>query len=100
MIYQMRTATISQGKQQEATQWALKVAKYLSEKYAAVNVQVLRNINGPLNQVHWAVGYASLGVMEETRAKWRTDEGYQDLLGEASALFGPLVVDNFYRVVE
>jgi hypothetical protein len=100
MIYFLRTATISQGKQQEAIQWAIKVAKYLNDKYPEMNVQVLRNINGPLNQVHWAVGYESLAVMEESRAKRLTDAGYQDLLGETSELFDPLVVDNFYQVIE
>ena len=102
MIYLIRSATAHQGKQGKAIEWALKVAKYFNDKYSDVNVRVMRNINGPTNQIHWAVRYGSLAAMEKNAAKWSTDAGYQDLLVEAGEqeLFAALVVDNLYRVVE
>jgi hypothetical protein len=89
-----------QGKYGEAVEWALKVAKYFNDKDSGMRVRVLRNINGPWNEIHWSVRFESIAAMGESRASWPTDEGYQALLAETEGMFEPLVVDNFYEAVE
>jgi hypothetical protein len=102
MITWVRTANISDGKLQEAFSWAVKVAGYINKKFEGVNVQVVRNVGGPVFQVHWVATYKSLASFEE---KWKQidgDEGYQGLLAEIrqqAAFIGTSIVDSLYETV-
>ena len=101
MVYMVRSVRTEAAKDAEAVQWAVKVAAYVNETYPSINVRVLRNINGPLQAVHWAVRYESLAALEEISAKLGADAGYQELLAETEGMFVPgTLVDNLYRTVE
>ena len=78
------------------------MAGYLNEKYPSAKVQVIRNVNGRLDQVHWMVSYESLADMEELGKQLQEDAGYGELVAEAQGkgLFdGSTIVDNLYATV-
>jgi len=102
MITFVRTATIHDGKVQDAFAWAVKVANYINEHISGVNVQVVRNIGGPIYQVHWVSNYESLAAFAERMKRVETDAGYQQLLVEGRQqllLIGSSIVDNLYETV-
>ena len=99
MIVFVRTTTIRPGMAQEATQWALDVAKYVSDNSDA-NVEVVRNISGPRNGIHWTVRYESLAEAEAVGAKFAQDAGYLAMIANVSELFDSPLVDQYYQVVD
>ena len=102
MIYQVRSARVHEGQGRAAVQWATKLVTYLNDKYPDVNVQLLTNVNGPWDQLHFVSIHESLATMEQWRSKVGPDNGYQELLAEMTAqelLVGSSVVDNFYSTV-
>ena len=100
MIYMLRTSRM-QGDWAQAIQWANKIAQYINEKFPEVHVQVLLNVNGPRDQIHWSARYASLAAFEEKGAKIESDLGYQALVEEAGEMLVPgALEDNFYRTVD
>lgn len=100
MIYLVRSTTMRPGRGQEAIQWALEVAKYVSDNYPDSHIEVVRNISGPRNQIHWSVRYESLAVSEAVGAKLATDRGYQAMLVKAAELFDSPLVDHYYHVID
>jgi len=69
---------------------------------SGAHVQVLRNIGGPVWQVHWISNYESLAAFEEMRKRIEADEGYLKLLGEGrdqQLLVASSVVDRLYEVI-
>lgn len=102
MITWVRTANIHDGKIQEAFSWAAKAANYINKKFEGVNVQVARNVGGPIYQVHWVATYQSLASFEKLGKQIESDEGYQGLLAEIrqqAAFIGTSVVDSLYETV-
>lgn len=100
MIYMIRS-TRMEGDWDQSVQWAVKVAQYINEKFPEMHVQVLRNVNGSLGQIHWSSRYASLAVCEEIMAKVEADPGYQALMEESQELFDPnFTQDHYYRTVD
>ena len=100
MVYLVRSARAQQGRSQAALPWAFEVATYLNENYPQVNVKVLRNISGPIDQVHWVARYESLAALEETRNTMAKDETYQKLVGAFQSIFVlESAVDNIYATV-
>jgi hypothetical protein len=102
MIVWVRTANIHDGKMREAFGWAAKVASYTNQKFPGVNVQVTRNIGGPMSQVRWMASYESLASFEKLMRQIESDDGYQALLAEVrqqAALIGPSVVDALYETI-
>jgi len=100
MVYLVRSARAQQGRAQVALPWAVQVANYLNEHYPEMNVQVVRNVNGPIDQVHWLVRYESLAVLEATRKKLDNDDDYQELVGAFQSIFVlSSAVDNIYATV-
>ena len=81
MVYLVRSARAQQGRAQVALPWAVEIANYLNENYPETSVKVVRNINGPIDQVHWVAQYESLAALEETRKKLEQDGAYQELVG-------------------
>ena len=65
----------------EAIEWAVKVANLVNSKYPD-SIQVLRNISGNVQQVHWVVSGESLGQIERMMADIFADAEYQALLAE------------------
>jgi len=81
--------------------FAVKVATYITENLGT-QIQVLRNVGGPVNQVHWIATYESLAEYEASMKKIENDEGYQGLLGELqepSLYIVSSVVDNLYESI-
>lgn len=100
MVYLVRTADIQNGKTQEAFELAAKIAAHINQDVEGMQVMVLRNLNGPLNQVSWVAGYESLAALETLSAQLGADPGYQELAAEAQTLFvGSSFIDNLYQTV-
>jgi len=100
MIYLVRTAEIQEGKTEAAFELATKIAGHINDHISGINVLVLRNLNGPLNQVSWVASYESLAALEERSAVLAADSGYQALAAQAQSLFvGSSFVDNLYSSV-
>ena len=65
-------------------------------------MQVQRNVNGPVYQVHWVITVENLAQVDELGQKLQADEGYMSLLGEAreQGLFDVAsIVDNLYQSI-
>ncbi len=102
MITLVRSANIQQGTAVEAAfEWAVKVAMYNNEKHG-LNMQVQRNVAGPVYQVHWVLTVESLAQLDELGKRMGADEGYNSLLADARerGLFDVAsIVDNLYQSV-
>jgi len=101
MITWVRTADVRDGKNIEATQWALKAAAYVNEKYN-LNISVQTNVAGQLNQLHWVGTHDSLANYEVVSMKIFEDTGYQQLAKEAveqELFFGVSISDSLYRTI-
>jgi hypothetical protein len=101
MITWVRTADVRDGKALPAVEFGLKVAGYVNDKFG-LEVSLERNVTGMLNQLHWVVTYDSLAAFEEIVAATSADEGYQQLLAEATEkelFFAKSVVDKLYQSI-
>ena len=100
MIYNVRSGEILDGKMAAAMEFAVKVASYVNANYPGLNVQVLRNVSGLVNQVHWVASYESLAALEEANAEINADPGYQEIVATAEGLFAASThVIRTYRTV-
>ena len=102
MIIWKRTANIHDGKAMEAFAWAVKVASWANQKYPGTKMQVIRNVGGPLYQVHWTATYDSLASWEKAWKQIEADDEYRALLAEVrqqGALVGVSVVDSLSEVI-
>ena len=102
MITWVRTANMHDGKGQDAFAWAVKVAHYVNGKFSGANVQVVRNVGGPVWQVHWVANYESLAAFEEIMKTLEADSGYLELLGEArdqKLFISNSIVDSLYEAI-
>jgi len=102
MITWVRTANINDGKGRTAFAWAVKVAAYVNENVSGADVQVMRNIGGPVWQVHWVANYESLAALAEVMKQIEGDAGYLEVLAEAQdqkLFIGTSIVDNIYEAI-
>lgn len=98
MITIVRTIEITPGKEKEATEIARKQGQYINDHYA--KTQVMRNIGGQLNQLHWVVNYESLVAMEAFRKKITADADFQVLIAKGEGLFvGGSAFDSIFEVI-
>lgn len=101
MITLVRTVDIRDGKLLPATEWAIKAAGYVNDKFG-LNAVVQRNVNGKVFRLHWVVTYDSMADFEEAGAATFADEGYQQLLAESTEkelFFASSVTDNLYQSI-
>lgn len=101
MITAVRTATMTDGNAMAGFAWAVKVGGHITQN-VGINVQVLRNIGGPVNQVHWVSNYESLADYEAGLKKIYEDAGFQQLFAEAAEqkLFvSSSIVDSLYETI-
>jgi hypothetical protein len=99
MITSVRSASVHDGKLFDAITFAVKIAKYMREKFS-LNTQVSRNVGGPIYQLHWITTYPSLADFEKTGRQVEADEGYRSLLAELrqqNLLIGTSVTDSLYE---
>ena len=100
MITFVRTLEISQGKGKEATEWLLKAAKLFKEHYPETNLQVMRNVGGKANQLHWVDTHESLGAWEEMSKKVEANADLRALFVEGEGLFvDSSNVVSFYETI-
>ena len=81
MIYAVRSADVKHGKLEETFEWGVRVAAHVNQKLGT-NLQVLRNVGGAGQRIHWVATYDSLAAYEATGVKIVADEGYQVLVAE------------------
>ena len=99
MVYFVRSDRFVGSKAQEAIEWSLKVADFVSKKYNT-NVEVLMNVTGLQTEVHWLARGESVGEIEKLFGKLLSDPEYQKLLGETEGLFvDGTLRDHYYRSV-
>ena len=101
MITFVTTADIRQGKEAEAFQFAVKLSSYVIENFSTIkDLQVLRNLSGQTNQVHWVGVYESLADVEEINKWMAEDAGFREKTASSSELFiEGSFVDRFYAQV-
>jgi hypothetical protein len=101
MITFARTGDFQDGKQPAAMAWAIKVTDYLNE-VLGLNIQVMVNVGGKVNQLHWVGTFDTLAAYDEAMEKIAADQGYMELFAEAAAqaLFrANSIRDNLFRTV-
>ena len=101
MITQVRTASVHDGKIQQAFEMAAKVTAYVNETFD-VEMHVARNVGGSAYELHWIFSTESLAAWEDLWRRIEADEGYQELLGEirqAGVFIGTSGTDRLYDVV-
>jgi hypothetical protein len=100
MVYNVISAQIAEGKRQEAVAWALKIAAYNNQRFPGTNVQILRNINGYQDRLHYMEVYESMAALEAADQALETDEALQALVKESQGLFVPGSTQrNLYQVL-
>ena len=101
MITVVRTGSVHDGKFGEAVVWAVKITNYLREKLGA-NTQLMRNVGGPVFQLHWVSTHQSLADFEKAGKRIEADEGYRTFLAEArqQGLFiATSIVESLYESI-
>jgi hypothetical protein len=104
MIYWVRSASISDGKQTEAWEHAVKAATYLREHYPEMNfegdLEVLSHISGLINRVTWVARIESLAVVEGVNKKFSEDSDWLKLNAKGEGLFiSSSFEDHFYTKI-
>lgn len=99
MIYRVRTLTLTRAKVTEAHALILKVAAYVNENFPGVTVEILRNVGGPVHQIHMITCCASLEDLEEYEEEWQLDTDWLALLEEWRRLDAEFAAaeDQLYR---
>ena len=101
MVYWVCTATAAQGKGKEAADFAIEVAKYWMQHYSGIiNIDVVVNLSGPDNEIHFSGKYESLDAVEKALSSARSDSDWQTLMAEHRNLFEGPNVNSYYRVIE
>lgn len=101
MITWVRRADMNDGKTMAGFAWAVKVGAYSTENLG-INVQVVRNVGGLVNQVHWVSTYESLAEYDAALKKILADDGYQKLYAEAMEqkfFCASSIVDSLYEAI-
>lgn len=100
MIYHVVSIQIAPGKTVEATQWALKAAAYINQKFPTAKAHILRNINGNTGEVHYVETFESLGAWEASEKAIEADPDWLALLAAgAGLLVAGKTQHNFYQIL-
>lgn len=99
MIYRVRTLNLTRTKVTEAHTLILKAAAYVNENFPGVTVEILRNVGGPVHQIHMVTCCASLEDLEEYEEERQLDTDWLALLEEWRLLDAEstTAVDHLYR---
>jgi hypothetical protein len=99
MYYFVRTATIGQGMEMPAVEFAALVSEHINKTYPGHSIQVLRNVGGAQDKLHWFGTYESLDATENLMAQLLEDEEYGTMVADATeaGLF-TLIEDSYFRV--
>ena len=97
MVYFVRSDRFVGSKAQEAIEWSLKVADFVSKKYDT-KVEVLMNVTGIQSEVHWMARGESVGEIEKLFEKLLSDPEYHKMLEDSTGLFVEGTIrDHYYR---
>ena len=102
MITQVRTAAVHDGKFPEAVEIGLKVVALINDKFPDLNVQLIRNVGGPIYELHWVSSTETLATYEEVNKSIEADQGYQALVAEArqaKVYVASSLVDRLYETI-
>ena len=102
MITQVRTAAVHDGKFPEAIEFGLKVVAYINDKFPELNAQLVRNIGGPLYELHWVSTTETLASYDDLGKRLEADQGYQELVAEirqAGVFVASSLVDHLYETI-
>ena len=102
MITQVRTATVHDGKLPEAVEFGLKVVALLNDKVPELSAQLVRNVGGPLYELHWVSTTETLASYDDVSKRIEADEGYQELVAEirqAGVFVASSLVDRLYETI-
>ena len=80
MITQVRTAAVHDGKFPEAVEFGLKVVAYISDKFPESNIQLIRNVGGPIYELHWVSTAETLASYEDSHNASRRIRATRNLL--------------------
>lgn len=99
MVYFVRSARVIVSRSKEAVEWALKVADYIDKNFSTA-VEVLMNVTGPQNELHWIARKESVGEFEKTMVQLLADPDYLEMLTEGQELLvDGSTVDHYFRSV-
>ena len=93
MITVVRTLTVQDGKRAEALVWVGEVAAY-------AEVQALRSLSGPQNQLHLVANYESLAAWEADEQKLLVQPEFLELVEQRHDLFTNDHTVNIYEALE
>ena len=100
MIYRARTINLGTVNIGEAKHIMVRAAAYLNENYSEVDVEILENIGGSLQQLHMVTRCNSLAALEAYEEKRQGDTEWNAILAEWNAFaVGNTTEDRLYRVV-
>ena len=102
MITQVRTAAVHDGKLPEAIEFGLKVVAHVNDKSPELSVQLVRNVGGPLYELHWVSTFETLASYEDILKRLEADQGYQELVAEirqAGVFVASSLVDHLYETI-
>lgn len=100
MIYRIRTITLARKELSQSQAHFVDAANYVNSKYPEVTSEILLNISGSLNEIHWLTKCDSLATLEAYEAKRDQDPEWQAIVQKWIAESSPQdIVDNFYEIV-
>ncbi len=102
MIHFVRTLRCG-PKWREASKWALKTADCINQKRPSVNCEVLANVTGAQDEIHFVSRFESLTDYEKSYEEQFKDPTFLKLMEEAEAEGNNFFIgaprDHFYRTV-
>ena len=102
MITSVVSITCHDGKLGEGIGWALNVTSYLNKQFPGTEMEVVRNVGGPVYEIHLVSRFESLAVYDDLKKRSEADDGYQKLVNEArdQGLFiGSGITERLYERV-
>ena len=100
MVYFVRSVKAKGARLSEAFKWALKISEFLKSKYPGTISEVLVNVTGPQDEIHWMTVLESVGQFEQRFQELLGDETYMKLMAEGEDLIEEgSVIDNYYRTL-
>lgn len=100
MIYRIRTITLTREDILGSRSAFIEAANYVNSKYPEITSEILVNISGSLNQIHWSTKCDSLATLEAYEKKRNEDPEWRAIVQKWFAEASPQdMVDNFFEVV-
>ena len=96
--YIVISATPIRGKELEAAEGLVELAKHFNANYPA-KVEILRSMDEPTNRYHWVYRFESQSAAEEIRAKWREDPKDQEYAAKVHQHWEAAMEERRYAVL-